>query len=186
MKRKHFFLGLIIVIGLVLLEESFGLLKEGSTAPRFTANLSSGSTISLTEFLGKKNVVLFFYPRDFTRGCTAQVCGLRDNYKDLQELDAVIFGVSRDDETSHEKFIEAYDLPFPLISDPGSSLIRAYRVQRLWGLIALPKRVTYVIDKNGMIRLAAHHEVFVQKHLEDVFETLKHLNLEDRRRGEEL
>ncbi len=165
-----------MILVLVLLEEGSGELQKGSVAPQFTARISSGSVISLHNFLGKKHVVLFFYPKDFTAGCTAQVCSLRDNYKELLELDAVIFGVSRDNEDSHEKFIEANQLPFSLLSDSGNSLIKAYGVERLWGLIDLPKRVTYVIDKEGVIRLAAHHEFLIENHLKEVLATLKQLN----------
>ena len=176
MKKKYPLLGLTAMLTLVLLEEGSGILQVGSVAPQFKARLGSGSVISLNDYLGKKNVVLFFYPRDFTAGCTAQVCSLRDSYKELLDLDAVILGVSRDDDTSHQKFIEANRLPFSLISDSGNSLIKAYGVERLWGLISLPKRVTYVIDKEGVIRLAAHHELFIQNHLKEVLATLKQLN----------
>lgn len=175
MKKRYLFLGLSMILVLILLEEGSGKLQEGSVAPQFTARTSSGTVISLRDFVGKKHVVLFFYPKDFTAGCTAQVCGLRDHYEELLELDAVVFGVSRDDQASHEKFIEAHELPFPLISDPGKSLIKVYGVERLWGLIDLPKRVTYVIDKEGVIRVAAHHEFVIQNHLKEVLATLRQL-----------
>ena len=176
MKKKYLLPGIITLVVLVFLEEGSGVLEEGSRAPQFTATLSSGQVISLHDFVGKKHVVLFFYPKDFTAGCTAQVCDLRDHYQELLEQDAVVFGVSRDGQESHEKFIEAHGLPFPLISDSGSSLIKAYGVERLWGLIGLPKRVTYVIDKEGVIRLVAHHEFAIKSHREDVLATLKRLN----------
>ena len=167
--------GLIVAGGLVFLEERSGLLKEGSPAPEFTATLSTGETVSLGDYRGKKNVVLFFYPRDFTPGCTEQVCSLRDNYADIIKLDAVIFGVSRDDRSSHAEFIATHHLPFSLISDVNKSVIRLFAVERLWGLVGVPKRVTYVIDKRGIIRLVSHHEVLIGKHIEEVVAALQHL-----------
>ena len=180
MKKKYLVLSLVILVVLVFIEERSGILKEGTVAPDFTATLSSGKLVSLSDYRGKSNVVLFFYPEDFTTGCTAQACAFRDDYETITELGAVVLGVSRDDALSHELFIAAHRLPFALITDTTASLIKAYGVQRLGGLIKIPKRVTYVVDKHGVIRLAAHHELLMKKHVEEVIETLRMLAVEGR------
>ncbi len=171
------FLGLAALIALALFfEERHGLLSVGSRAPDFTSTTSSGSRISLHEFAGKKNVVLYFYPNDFTAGCTAEACSMRDGYGELSTLDAVVLGVSGDGSLSHERFRSRYDLPFELVTDSNRSVGRAYGAERLGGLVNLPKRITYVIDKRGVIRLVAHHEVDIGDHLADVIQTLKTVN----------
>ena len=174
---------LILLVGLATavaiatyVEETSGLLPVGSVAPDFAATRSDGSEVSLRSCLGKKNIVLFFYPKDFTAGCTAEACSIRDGYRDILAEDAVVFGVSRDGGESHEKFRTRYDLPFDLIPDTNRTMIRKYGVERLGGMIGIPKRVTYVIDKEGIIRLVSHHELNMGNHLEDVLRTLRSIN----------
>lgn len=104
-------------------------LKIGQQAPSFTSKDQNGSAISLDHYLGK-SVVIYFYPKDNTPGCTVQACNLRDNYAILQEKGIHIIGVSADDEKAHQKFIKKFDLPFPLIADVDRSLIELYGV---WG-----------------------------------------------------
>jgi thioredoxin-dependent peroxiredoxin len=162
----------LLVIGLVI-EEKSGLLQEGEKAPDFEVRLSDGQTFRLKNVEGKKNVVLFFYPKDFTAGCTAQACSMRDGYSELANLDAVMFGVSGDSSRSHNLFRAEHNLPFELIADTDRMLINAFGVERLGGLLKIPKRVTYVIDKGGVIRLVAHHEFMMEKHLDDVLQTLR-------------
>jgi peroxiredoxin Q/BCP len=121
-------------------------LAVGTTAPSFTTKDTNGNTVSLSDFAGKK-VVLYFYPKDDTPGCTKQACSFRDNYSAYQGKDMVVLGISKDDETSHQKFTEKYNLPFPLLADVDGSIIKAYDVDG--GGYA--KRVTYVVDENGKI-----------------------------------
>ena len=179
MKRKLFFiipLTFIVVGGIVLSMESRSFLNEGDIAPVFTAHLSTGESVSLRDYKGLKNVVLFFYPRDFTSGCTKEVCSFRDNFDAVMKYDAVVLGVSFDDHDSHKAFIEKYQLPFPLISDPTESIASMYgAANRLGGLIRGAKRVTYVIDKQGVIRSVLYHEVMIGKHVEGAIEALKKL-----------
>ena len=170
---------LIWICGVVMLtlaaffiEEQLGLLGEGTRAPDFTATLGNGTRISLSDYFGKKNVVLFFYPRDFTAGCTAQVCSIRNGYGELSKLDAEVFGVSDDSSNSHSLFRARYNLPFELVADVNRSLIKAFGADRLRGLVRSTRRVTYVIDKRGIIRLVAHHEFMMGRHLEDVLRVL--------------
>ncbi|MEO8168588.1 MAG: peroxiredoxin [bacterium] len=152
------------------------LLNVGDLAPDFIATLTTGETISLNDYRGKKIVVLFFYPKDFTSGCTKQVCSFRDNYDQLLKYDVQLLGVSGDSENSHQEFVRRHNLPFPLISDRDKSIARAYRTSnRFMGLLPGSKRVTYVIDKKGRIRGRVHHEVFIGKHIQEVLDAVKML-----------
>ena len=179
MKRKRLIFGLLIILliagGMVMLEERTGLLSVGDTAPQFVARLSGGEVVSLGNFRRKKHVVLFFYPKDFTRGCTKQVCSYRDNYSHIAGMGAVMFGVSYDPERSHSQFVEKYNLPFPLISDTTAEIASAYGATRPGGRLLPPKRVTYVIDKEGIVRGVFHHEILIEKHVEGVLATLEGL-----------
>lgn len=121
-------------------------LSVGTAAPAFTAKDTNGNTVSLSDLAGK-TVVLYFYPKDDTPGCTKQACSFRDAYADYQGKDVVVLGVSKDDEDSHQKFTQKYNLPFPLLADTDGSIIKAYDVDG--GGYA--KRVTYVIDGDGKI-----------------------------------
>ena len=129
-------------------------LKEGDKAPDFVGRDQNGNTISLKDFKGKK-VVLYFYPKDDTSGCTAESCNLRDNNKILKNKGFEVIGVSADTEESHQKFIKKYDLPFPLIADTDKKICNAYGV---WGEKKFMgktydgiHRVTFVISENGII-----------------------------------
>ena len=121
-------------------------LAVGTDAPAFTAKDSEGKTVSLSDFAGK-TVVLYFYPKDDTPGCTKQAQSFRDNYAEYQGKDMVVLGVSRDDEASHKLFQEKYGLPFQLLADVDGTITKAYDVDG--GGYA--KRVTYIIDGNGKI-----------------------------------
>lgn len=121
-------------------------LSVGTDAPAFTAKDTNGNTVSLSDFKGK-TVVLYFYPKDDTPGCTKQACSFRDAQPDYQNKDVVVLGVSADNESSHQAFTQKYNLNFPLLADTDHSLISAYDVDG--GGYA--KRVTYVIDGNGKI-----------------------------------
>jgi thioredoxin-dependent peroxiredoxin len=130
-------------------------LKTGDKAPDFTGINEKGEKVSLNDYKGKK-LVLFFYPKDMTPGCTLEACNLRDNYTTLKKAGFEILGVSVDDEKKHTKFIEKYDLPFSLLADTGKEIVNAYGV---WG----PKsfmgrkfdgthRVTFIIDEAGTVK----------------------------------
>lgn len=121
-------------------------LSVGTKAPAFTTKDTNGNTVSLSDFAGK-TVVLYFYPKDDTPGCTKQACSFRDAQNDYQGKDIVVLGVSADDEISHQAFTTKYNLNFPLLADTDKSLIKAYDVDG--GGYA--KRVTYIINPNGEI-----------------------------------
>ncbi|MDB5136081.1 MAG: thioredoxin-dependent thiol peroxidase [Mucilaginibacter sp.] len=128
--------------------------KEGDKAPEFTAKDQNGKTISLSDFKGKQ-VILYFYPKDDTPGCTAEACDFRDNYQSLLGKGFAVIGVSTDDEKSHKKFESKYSLPFPLIADPDKQIVEAYGVwveKNMYGKKYMgTARTTFLIDGNGVI-----------------------------------
>jgi peroxiredoxin Q/BCP len=124
-------------------------LAPGDRAPRIALPDQSGVE-RCSDQLGGKALVLFFYPKDDTPGCTMEACAFRDSFADLQELGAEVWGVSGDDAASHRRFAERHRLPFPLLVDAGNRLREAFGVPR--ALLLLPGRVTYVIDGDGVIR----------------------------------
>lgn len=132
----------------------FVAIKEGQKAPDFTLPSNNGKTISLKDLAGKK-VVLYFYPRDNTPGCTREACSFRDTFAQLQEAGAVILGVSTDSLKSHEGFSQKYSLPFPLLSDPGAGVATAYGAwgeKMLYGKKDMGMfRMTFLIDEQGMV-----------------------------------
>ncbi len=129
-------------------------LQPGDPAPEFNAKDQDGNAIALADFRGKK-LVLYFYPKDSTPGCTAQACDLRDNYKRMLAQGYAVVGVSVDDEKSHRKFIEKYQLPFPLIADTDHAVVDAYGVwveKNMYGRKYMgTARTTFVIDGEGKI-----------------------------------
>lgn len=147
------------------------MLKAGQNAPEFEALLDDGSTLRLKDYRGEKNVVLYFYPADFSAGCTAQACSFRDSYAAIAGYDAIIVGVSRDSAESHRSFKEKHHLGYPIITDPEGRLEQLYDVKSSLHLIR--PRVTYVIDKAGVIRSALRHDIAIGRHLRDTLDALK-------------
>ncbi len=149
-------------------------INEGDKAPAFQGKDQNGNTIKLADFSGKK-VVLYFYPKDDTPGCTTEACNLRDNYQLLQDKGFEIIGVSADTEAKHQKFIAKYDLPFPLIADTDKAVINAFGV---WGEKKFMgkvydgiHRVTYVIGEDGTV-LKRFDKVKTKAHTEQILEAL--------------
>jgi len=141
-------------------------LTIGTDAPAFTAKDTNGNTVSLSDFSGK-TVVLYFYPKDDTPGCTKQACSFRDASADYQGKDIVVLGVSADDEAAHQQFTQKYNLNFPLLADTEKTMIKAYDVDG--GGYA--KRVTYIIDGNGKI-IHVDSSVNTSTHASDVLAAL--------------
>lgn len=141
-------------------------LAVGTDAPAFTVKDTNGNTVSLSDFKGK-TVVLYFYPKDDTPGCTKQACSFRDAIEEYKSKDIVVLGVSADDETSHQAFTQKYNLNFPLLVDKDKTLIKAYDVDG--GGYA--KRVTYVIDGNGKI-IHVDSNVNTSSHAKDILAAL--------------
>ncbi len=147
-------------------------LQPGSPAPPFEAKDQHGTTIRLGDFRDRKAVVLYFYPKDDTPGCTAQACSLRDGYQAIQDAGAVVLGVSADDAKSHAAFSAKYQLPFSLLADPDRKIIEAYGVKM--PLIGIAKRWTFIIDKAGIVRHVISN-VDTARHDDQVLELLKRL-----------
>lgn len=130
-------------------------LQEGDKAPDFTAKDQNGKTVSLSDFKGK-TVILYFYPKDDTPGCTAEACDFRDNYQSLVGKGFEVIGVSTDDEKSHKKFEMKYNLPFPLIADESKEIVEAYGVwgeKNMYGKVYMgTMRTTFIIDAGGIIQ----------------------------------
>lgn len=149
-------------------------LEEGQKAPEFTGKTNNDEKINLTDYRGKK-LILYFYPKDDTPGCTAEACNLRDNYQALIERGYTILGVSPDSEKSHEKFTTKYNLPFPLISDENKTILKAYGA---WGEKKMygksyegVLRTTYVIDEYGIIE-KVFRKVDTKNHTQQILESL--------------
>jgi len=154
-------------------------LRIGSAAPAFEVTSSDGRQLRLEDFRGKKQVVLYFYPRDNTPVCTAEACGFRDIYEELVAEDTEVIGVSVDDDASHGKFAEKHHVPFPLVADPDRKLVNAYdAVGGISRLLGGAKRVTYVIDKSGRIAAIFDSAFFAKQHVNGVKETIAKLRAE--------
>jgi len=151
-------------------------IEEGKAAPAFTLADADGKKVSLKDFAGK-HVILYFYPKDDTPGCTKEACGFRDGWKDLQKLGAVVLGVSADDAASHQKFRTKYKLPFPLLSDPDRKVMEkygAYGEKILYGKKTVGViRSTVWIGPDGKVKKHWARIASAEKHPDQVFAQLK-------------
>jgi peroxiredoxin Q/BCP len=144
-------------------------LSVGQKAPEFDVVSSAGKALKLSELKGKKNVVLYFYPGDFTPICTKETCGFRDMYADLASRDTEVIGVSVDSNESHEKFAAEYKLDFALVSDGNRQLAKAYGATSFLGnILGKTARMTFVIDKSGQIAGIFQGELSASKHVDGV------------------
>ena len=148
--------------------------KVGDRAPDFTLPSLTGEPLSLASYTGKKNIVLYFYPKDQTPGCTAEACAFRDSYEVFQEAGAEVIGISSDSEKSHQQFASQHRLPFILLSDTGGVVRKQYGVPTTFGLI--PGRVTYIIDKQGIVRHIFSSQFAPQKHVDEALKVLRTLS----------
>ncbi len=146
----------------------------GDRAPDFTLNSRSGEKVSLKDFIGKKDIVLYFYPKDFSPGCTDEACSFRDSYQAFEDQDAEVIGISSDTKESHAMFAERNKLPFVLLSDEDGAVRKLYGVQKTFGL--LPGRATYVIDMNGIVRHIFSSQFMPRRHIEEAIKTLRSLH----------
>ena len=147
-------------------------LAAGDRAPDFTLEDQDGRPVRLADFRGR-NVVVYFYPKDDTPGCTKESCAFRDHYTVFQEAGAEVIGISSDSPASHKKFAEKHRLPFRLLADAGGKVRAAFRVPRTAGL--LPGRVTYVIDREGVIRHAFNSQLAATRHVDEALAVLRTL-----------
>ena len=147
------------------------ILKVGDDAPTFTLPDSLGNQVSLNDYQGRW-VVLYFYPKDDTPGCTKEACQFRDDFKTLEALGAKVIGVSVDDSFSHKKFAEKYNLPFPLLSDASGEIADRYGALNNFLVIKLAKRYTFLINPQGKIA-KIYLSVDTSKHSQEIIEDLK-------------
>lgn len=145
-------------------------LKPGDPAPDFELKDQNGETVRLSGFRGQSAVVLYFYPKDDTSGCTKEACAFRDQFGAFRGLAAEVLGVSSDSEAAHRAFAEKYDLPFRLLSDPGGRMRKLYGVKATLGII--PGRETFVIDRRGVIRARFASQFKPEEHIRQALAAL--------------
>lgn len=149
------------------------IIEIGIKAPEFSLPDQNGKRVNLSDYLGKSNLVVYFYPKDESYGCTKEACSFRDNYEVFKSAGAVVIGISSDDIASHQAFAANHKLPFILLSDRDSSVAKKYGVGKSLGV--LPGRVTFVIDKQGIVRMTFSSQLNFEKHVSEAIETLKKL-----------
>lgn len=146
-------------------------LKKGTQAPNFTLTSTGDKKVTLSKCFKDQALILYFYPKDFTSGCTKEACEFRDQFEVFRDLEIPILGISRDDLPTHEKFKKTYRLPFDLLSDTSGKVCKAY--DALIPLIKMPKRITYLLDENHVI-IASFSDMFeAKKHISKMLHSLK-------------
>jgi peroxiredoxin Q/BCP len=148
----------------------------GDKAPDFTLPSQMGDNVTLSEYFGKKNIVLYFYPKDESLGCTREACSFRDSYDVFTSLGAEVLGVSSQSVESHKSFATHHGLPFILLSDEKNEIRQLYGVPATMGII--PGRVTFIIDKRGVVRHIFSSQFQPEKHIEEALKILKELEKE--------
>jgi peroxiredoxin Q/BCP len=146
----------------------------GDAAPELSLSTQENERITLSDYQGKKAVVLFFYPRDGTPVCTKEACAFRDAYEDFVDAGAAVIGVSGDSAARHQAFASSHRLPFVLVSDSDGQARRAFGVPKSLGL--LPGRVTYVIDEEGIVRHVFRSQFAADRHVKEALEVVRSLN----------
>jgi len=145
-------------------------IKVGDRAPDFALRSQEGDVVTLSDLLSRGNVVIYFYPKDDTPGCTAEAGAFRDNYLDFRKLEAEVVGVSSDSVDSHRHFAEDCKLPFRILSDSNGEVRKKYGVRSSLGL--LPGRVTYVIDREGIVRYVFSSQLHATRHVKEALKAL--------------
>jgi len=148
-------------------------IQAGDKAPDFTLPSHTGEPVRLSDRLGEHSVVLYFYPRDETRGCTAEACAFRDSYELFTDAGAEVIGVSSDSVDRHAGFADHHKLPFTLLSDTGGAVRKSYGVPAALGVV--PGRVTYVIDRAGTVRHVFNSMTNIGRHIDDALKVVKEL-----------
>ena len=150
-----------------------GKVHVGDLAPDFTLPAQSGAAVNLGDFLGKTAIVLYFYPKDNTSVCTAEACAFRDSYQIIKDSGAEVIGISSDSVESHQQFAAKHRLPFILLSDEGGIIRNRYGVPTAFGL---PGRVTYIIDREGIVRHIFFSQFTSEKHVAQALQTLQSIH----------
>jgi thioredoxin-dependent peroxiredoxin len=148
-------------------------IRIGDRAPDFSLPSQDGKTVSLADYRGKNAVVLFFYPKDESPICTKEACSFRDAYEDFVKAGSVVIGVSSDSAASHQAFAEHHRLPFLLLADNDGGLRKAFGVPKTLGI--MPGRTTYVIDKEGIVRLVFNSQLSAAEHVDEALKIVRQL-----------
>lgn len=148
-------------------------LEIGSRAPDFTALNQQGEAVHLADRIGQKIIVLYFYPKDFTVGCTMEACSFRDHYEVFTDAGADVIGVSADSPESHQAFAEKNHLPFTLLSDSDGKIAELYNIGKVLGMF--PQRITFVIDQQGIIRHNFSSQINMDKHIDEALKVVQAL-----------
>ena len=148
-------------------------IQVGDAIPDVALQSQTGETVNLKSFNGEKCVVLYFYPKDDTPGCTKESCNFRDSYTAFQDAGAEVIGISADDVASHKTFATKYNLPFTLLSDTGNAIRKSFGVPSTFGI--LPGRVTYVIDKSGIVKHITNSQLNFQGHIDESLKVVQGL-----------
>lgn len=150
------------------------MIKTGDVLPQFELFDQNNQLVKIESYIGKSNLVIYFYPKDDTPGCTKEACSFRDFYEDFVDAGARVIGISSDDPTSHSSFAKKYNLPFTLLSDQGNKVRKLFGVPKsLLGLI--PGRVTYVIDKGGIVQGVYNSQLNAHMHVTEAMNILKRI-----------
>jgi peroxiredoxin Q/BCP len=151
----------------------FLTVQVGDKAPDFTLPSQMGDDVTLSEYLGKKNIVLYFYPKDETPGCVKEACSFRDSYQQFADLGAEVLGISGQSVESHVAFASHYGLPFILLADVDNRVRELYGVPKSMGI--MPGRVTYIIDRKGVVRQIFNSQTHAEQHVEEAKKALQRI-----------
>lgn len=173
-------IGIILITGVIILalrnkKQDVKTLEPGDKVPEFSLLDQNENLFVLTQNLGEKNLVIYFYPKDDTPGCTKEACAFRDQFEVFNDLDAMVIGISGDSPKSHRNFIEKYQLPFTLLSDTADVVRKLFGVEgNFMGLV--PGRVSFVVDKQGVIQFVFDSQSKAVKHVEEAQRVLSEIN----------
>ena len=174
---KLYIIALLAIVSVIFIRKSMGPIHKievGSRVPDFSLYDQNGNLFQLATHLGKHNLVIYFYPKDETQGCTKEACKFRDMYKDFTDAGAEVIGISSDSRKSHSEFAAKHKLPFSLLSDEDKKVRKRFGVPTNF-LGLLPGRVTYIVDKQGIVRYIFNSQNQAEMHAEESFRILKSL-----------
>jgi len=168
----------VIAVGLLaftfIKKDEIQTLKKGDKVPVFKLKNQNGELFQISDYIGKKNLVIYFYPKDDTPGCTKEACKFRDEFEEFTDLDAMVIGISGDSPESHTEFIEKYNLPFTLLSDENDEVRKLFGVKGKF-MNMIPGRVSFVVDKKGVIQYVFDSMSNAEQHVDEAKKVLKEL-----------
>ena len=166
MKKIGFTIFLLIITGLIIAQnmDKNDKIKEGDKLPYFTLIDQNNNSFSTKDYIGKQVMVIYFYPKDDTPGCTKEACKFRDEFEDFKNLNALVIGISSDSVESHKKFEEKYNLPFILLADVKNKVRKLFGVPK--SLLFLPGRVTYIVNKEGVVTYVFNSQFGAEEHID--------------------